>query len=90
MQGGEERPFDESLAGVDQALYEVVAQRRLHWDELVWQVPILGLTAQAFLFTVALSAGNSQFARATASALAWLAAVLSMALHSWRAIVRRK
>jgi hypothetical protein len=67
---------------VSLALYEIVAQRRLQWDNLVWQVPVLSLTAQAFLFTIALSAGNGQYARAVASALAFAAAILSMLLMS--------
>jgi hypothetical protein len=66
--------------GASERVYDVVAQRRLQWDNLVWQVPVVGLTAQAFLFTIALSAGNSQFARATASFLALVAALLSMQL----------
>ena len=68
------------LRGASERVYEVVAQRRLQWDNLVWQVPVVGLTAQAFLFTIALSTGNSQFARATAAFLALVAALLSMQL----------
>jgi hypothetical protein len=30
-------------------VYQAVAARRLQWDNLVWQVPVLSLTAQAFL-----------------------------------------
>ena len=66
------------LHGVEEQLYQVVAQRRLQFDNLVWQVPVVSLTGQAFLFTIALSAGNSQLARAISSALALIAALLSM------------
>lgn len=76
----ETRAFRHDLTGVDRALYETTVQRRLQWDNLIWQVPIVSLTAQAFLFTIALSGGNSQFARAVSSALALVAAVLSMLL----------
>jgi hypothetical protein len=34
-------------------VYQAVAQRRLQRDLLMWQVPALGLTAQAFLLTTA-------------------------------------
>jgi hypothetical protein len=63
-------------------VYEAVAARRLQFDNLVWQVPVLSLTAQAFLFTIALSAGNRQLARLIASGLALIAALLSMQLMS--------
>lgn len=35
--------------------YEIVAQRQLSHDNLLWQTPVLSLTAQAFLFTIAFS-----------------------------------
>lgn len=38
--------------------YEVVANRRVAGDSLLWQAPVLSLTAQAFLLTIAL--GNSE------------------------------
>jgi hypothetical protein len=66
------------VRGANHLLYEVVAQRRLQWDNLVWQVPVVSLTGLAFLFTISLSAGNSQLARAVASALALVASLLSM------------
>lgn len=34
-------------------VFQAVAQRRLQHDMLMWQVPALGLTAQAFLLTIA-------------------------------------
>jgi hypothetical protein len=33
--------------------YEVVAARRVAYDQLVWQTPVLSLTAQAFLYQIA-------------------------------------
>jgi hypothetical protein len=45
------------------AAYAAVATRRAQWDSLVWQVPTLSLTAQAFLLTIALSQGNDAWAR---------------------------
>jgi tetrahydromethanopterin S-methyltransferase subunit B len=61
-------------------IYQVVAARRLQWDNLVWQVPILSLTAQAFLFTLALGPGTAPIARIAAAGLALLIALLSVAL----------
>lgn len=61
------------------ALYQIVASRRLGYDTLIWQVPALGLTAQAFLFTTALSA-NSPPARFLAASLAFIIALISMQL----------
>jgi hypothetical protein len=71
-----------ALRDVDPRLYDMVAQRRLQWDSLLWQVPVLSLTAQAFLLTIALSPDSKQFPRALASALAFVAAVLAMHLMS--------
>lgn len=71
-----------SLKDVDPRLYDMVAQRRLQWDSLLWQVPVLSLTAQAFLLTIALAPDSKQFPRALASALGFVAAVLAMHLMS--------
>lgn len=59
--------------------YQVVAARRLQWDNLVWQVPVLGLTAQAFLFVTALD-GGSRHAKVVASLLSIMTAVLCVTL----------
>jgi hypothetical protein len=67
-------------------LYEVLTNRRIAHDNLVWQVPVLSLTAQAFLFTVALSGGTNPWARRIAAFLALLSALVSMqtmAKHRW-------
>lgn len=63
-------------------MYAVVAARRLHWDQLVWQVPVLSLTAQAFLFTIALGADSSRVARVVASLLSLVITLLSIELMS--------
>jgi len=47
---------------------------------MLWQVPSLGLTAQAFLLTISLSPGTGALARVASSALAALAALMSMQL----------
>jgi hypothetical protein len=63
----------------DHSQYAVVSSRRLQWDNLVWQVPMMGLTAQAFLFTTALGAGD-RWARVIASLLAVVTSLLSITL----------
>jgi disulfide bond formation protein DsbB len=57
-----------------------MAARRLQWDNLVWQVPVLSLTAQAFLLTIALNPGTSRVARIIACLLSIVAAVLAVQL----------
>jgi hypothetical protein len=43
--------------------YAIVAARRTQFDQLVWQVPVLSLTAQAFLFSIALSHNSTECVR---------------------------
>lgn len=55
--------------------YHIVASRRQTTDSLMWQVPVLSLTAQAFLFSIAL---DSQVARAAQLVAAILALITSL------------
>lgn len=64
----------------DLTSYQVVAARRASYDTLLWQVPVLSLTAQAFLFTIALAADTEPLARVVAALLSIVATVLSMLL----------
>lgn len=75
----EQAEIDPALRG---SLYQVVANRRLGYDTLVWQVPALGLTAQAFLFTTALNTSNGKPARLVSASLALVIALISMQLMS--------
>lgn len=61
-------------------IYQSVAQRRAEWDNLVWQVPVLSLTAQAFLVSIELGADTSRLARMLAAGLSIVIVVLSVAL----------
>lgn len=63
-------------------IYQVLASRRIGYDTLMWQTPLLGLTAQAFLFSVALSPTSSLAARLISGALALVTSILSMQLMS--------
>ncbi len=64
---------------VEMVQYQVVASRRQSRDSLLWQVPVLSLTAQAFLFTIALGS-TSRFARLLAAGLALAASLASIQL----------
>lgn len=61
-------------------VYQALVSRRLQWDSLIWQVPILSFTAQAFLFTIALSPNSSEFARIVSASISMLIAGLSLTL----------
>jgi len=73
------------VSGTDRdPLYQVVANRRLQYDNLVWQTPVLSLTAQAFLFSVSLGSGTRASARVIAASLSivvWLMSIQVMAKH---------
>lgn len=63
-----------------EAVYEVLALRRLQWDNLIWQVPALSLTGQAFLFSIALGPDSSTLARLISSGLAFILSTASVFL----------
>lgn len=67
------------LAGRE-VVYSSVAARRQQWDNLVWQVPVLSLTAQAFLFTIAIGGDSQRIARVIASLLSLVVTFLCMTL----------
>jgi len=80
----EEHPEGIQTVG-DSALlssYQVMATRRLGYDTLMWQTPMLGLTAQAFLFTSALSPTATRTGRLIAASLALVTSIISMQLMS--------
>lgn len=60
--------------------YEMLLQRELEQDAMLWQTPTIALTAQAFLLTIALNPASSPFATYLAAALGLLIALLSMQL----------
>ena len=76
----DDETFDEEsiLEGLEQ--YSIVANRRQQWDTLLWQMPTMALTGEAFLFTISLGGSTSPTGRIVASALALIVAVA--ALHS--------
>jgi hypothetical protein len=75
-----DEPNPEISAPVQLPVYEAVANRRTAYDNMMWQAPVLSLTAQAFLFTIALSPGSSRLGRILSSLLALVSAIGSMHL----------
>lgn len=73
-----------NTARVDKAerlvLYQTVAARRLAQDTMVWQVPGLALTAQAFLMTIGLGSGTGQLARIAAGLLSIVISIMGVQL----------
>ena len=60
--------------------YQLVAARRNATNALLWQSPVLSLTAQAFLFTIALNTGLAAASRTVAAGLAFFVALASIQL----------
>jgi hypothetical protein len=61
-------------------VYKVLSNRRNLRDDLLWRAPVLGLTAQAFLLTIALNSASSVFAKIFSSFLAIITSFMSMQL----------
>ena len=68
------------LPEIQAAVYQGLLGRRAAYDSLMWQVPSLSLTAQAFLFTVMLAPDTQPAGRLTAALLSCIAAVMSVQL----------
>lgn len=62
--------------------YKILNARRDSFNNLVWQTPVLSLTAQAFLFTIILSEGVPELGRFIAAVLSSIAALMSLQLLS--------
>jgi len=60
--------------------YAALNARRDSFNHLVWRTPVLSLTAQAFLFTIALNPGVSTTARTLSASLALITALASAQL----------
>lgn len=58
-------------------VYPIVASRHALWDNLLWQIPVLSMTAQAFLFSISLGPGSTSVARLIACSLSILTLFLS-------------
>ena len=61
-------------------VYQTVASRRVAYDSMMWQTPALGLTAQAFLLTLALEATSRSLVRFIAASLSFVLSFITMQL----------
>jgi hypothetical protein len=75
---GEEKPKVEVPAELFGSVYSTIAARRTAFDTLMWQVPTLGLAAQAFLLTIAYGPTSSQVARCVSGGLAAVVAAVAI------------
>lgn len=71
-------------------VYAAVAARRTQFDNMLWQVPVLTVTAQAFLFSIALGADARSTARIIACVLSLLITFLTLHLFTRHGISPRK
>jgi hypothetical protein len=62
------------------AIYSALATRRTQFDNLLWQAPVLSLSAQAFLMTIALGQNVAIYPRTVACLLSMIVAFLSVQL----------
>ena len=76
--------IDESSAPLEadqlMAIWQAVSQRRIAYDTMMWQTPALGMTAQAFLLTLALANDTSGAARIASASLSVLISILVVQL----------
>jgi len=85
--------MDDREEGVDpivwdkaSTVYQVIGTRRIAYDTLMWQIPALGLAAQAFLLTIAFGADSSRSSRLVAGVLAMMVAFVAVqTMHKHRA-----
>ena len=57
-------------------IWATIADRRAGYDTLMWQAPVIGMTAQAFLMTSALDRGHQEFVRIFFCVLSLLVALI--------------
>ena len=62
--------------------YQIISDRRINQNEMLWQTPTLCFTAQAFLFTIALGNGIRIEARLISSFLIVVTSILCLQLMS--------
>ena len=60
--------------------YQVVAARRTNYEAMMWQVPTLALTAQAFLMTIGLAPSTGRLARIAVGLLSLAISIMAVQL----------
>jgi ADP-ribose pyrophosphatase YjhB (NUDIX family) len=68
------------LSQINDTQYSLLNARRDTFNSLLWQTPVLSLTAQAFLFTIILSCNSGAVERVMASSLSFITALASIQL----------
>lgn len=63
-------------------VYAAVATRRSQFDNLVWQVPVLSITAQAFLFTISLGPDTRPLGRVITCLLSLVVTFLTLQIFT--------
>jgi hypothetical protein len=64
-------------------LHSALVTKRATLDQLIWQAPVIALTAQAFLMTIAFNTTNSVFYRCLSGIIATV-----IGLGSWQLFLR--
>jgi hypothetical protein len=75
------------------ASYQVTSSRRLQYENLMWQVPALSLSAQAVLISVTLNSGSSPENRLITSVLSAMVGIISIQLlqkHRYHEVLESK
>ncbi len=75
------------------ASYQVTSSRRLQYENLMWQVPALSLSAQAVLISVTLDSDNSPENRVVTSMLSAMVGIISIQLlqkHRYHEVLESK
>jgi len=72
--------YYEINSDLSETQYEILNSRRDSFNNLVWQTPVLSLTAQAFLFTIIYTSTASNVARTIVAALSIILALASIQL----------
>lgn len=76
--------LDELSPSQLQDVYQVVNARRLQWDNLFWQVPLISITGVSFLFTIIFNPTSPHFTRLLSCFLAIVissASISTLARH---------
>jgi len=60
-------------------MHQIINARRMQWDNLLWQVPLISITGESFLFTIILNSATSHPAREIACGLAMIISAASLA-----------
>ena len=71
------------------AVYQAISARRISYDQMMWQVPALSLTAQSFLVAIAVNTGLGSGVRVLALFLAMVSGALAMQLMAKQRFMNR-